>query len=427
MSAAGLKNPNILLNYTPAHTLGRSGNIRLGKDGELFIEGFDFRDLNEPSEIYVPKPWVALSSLVFAILKVKGLDPYSPPKGLASICFFNCRFDGLEVDTAAFQGEGVRLGQFAWGELITFKNCEFEILGIDEDVQFPLINVVSCSLDILATSCEEEGFPETEQTYQINRVMVFENTVIKQIKFDDVHFSQDILFCNCELGNFKTEALEGISFWRAKFLRGVYFEDTNFLQAPAFFHADLSPDESFSGARFLDVSSREAVASYRYLRQMMQKIEADHNVMMFHALELEARYNVELPKGCNIFSSPRGVETIASWSLQKLNGYGQHMWLPFIWLLYIACWFLVLYAALGGVGYYPAGDTTVGWVQAAGEYYPNITFALRNFFGPFGLILSADEIQPNNMLVKSLGVVHFLVSSLIWFIWILQIRSRFKL
>lgn len=242
-----------------------------------------------------------------------------------------------------------------------------------------------------------------------------------------VVFSRRFSLSGCRVGISRGGA-EELSFNDAKFLAPTSFSECIFFQAPSFFKSELHEDTDFKDAQFLDVSSSYSWRAYRTLKHHMMRFESDHEVQIFHALELEARYNTELPKGWRILSDPKGVETIASWFMRGLNNYGQHLWLPLVLLLYIGCWFLVLYAASGGVGYFPAEDKNIaGWVQNAGQHYSNVTFAARNFFGPFGLILSADELQPNNMLVKTLGVAHFIISSVIWFIWILQIRSRFKL
>lgn len=249
---------------------------------------------------------------------------------------------------------------------------------------------------------------------------------IKNVQVQNVNFLGKVAFYKCRLGHSANG--ESINFNRCRFSSSTRFKETFFVKAPSFFGADMHGDTDFSNSSFADVSSVRAWRAYRTLKHHVMKFESDHEAQMFHALELEARYNTELPKGLAILADPKGVETIASWFMRSFNSYGRHLGLPLIWLLYIAAWFLVLYAMMGGVGYFPAPKGSVpGWIENAGVHYSNITFTVRNFFGPFGLILSADEIQPNNMAVKSLGVLHFLISSIIWFIWILQIRSRFKL
>ena len=156
----------------------------------------------------------------------------------------------------------------------------------------------------------------------------------------------------------------------------------------------------------------------------MQK-EFDHEARMFHALELESRYNTEL----FLFSS-RGVEKIASFCLKQLTNYGRSLWRPFVWLLIFWFVFFGLYIVLGGVNCVSTTAFPIqGWREDFCEIgYTEISYAFKNTFVPFGFVISDSKlIIPNNGFVKALGYIHMLLSSVIWFIWILQIRRRFKL
>ncbi|MDP2204966.1 MAG: hypothetical protein Q8K65_01515 [Alphaproteobacteria bacterium] len=318
---------------------------------------------------------------------------------------------------------------------VVFDRCSFGHLTL-ENVQADSVDIrrsgikslFVCNLNVLTVSVSNCDIAHTKIAGKLTSTALdIKNSALKIVVAEDVQFLCPISFYGCMMGQSEAR-YSGVSFNRSNFSAKADFGNVTFLEPPLFFNAVLHEDTSFSLSRFPALGVQYAWRAYRALKHHMMQFESDHEAQIFHALELESRYNTELPKGWKIFSDPKGVETIASYFMRQLNNYGQHLWLPPIWLLYISCWFLVLYAASGGVGYFPAeGKEVAGWVENAGQYYSNVTFAARNFFGPFGLILSADEIQPNNMAVKSLGVIHFLLSSLIWFIWILQRRRRFKL
>jgi len=398
-------------------------------EGDIRIMGYDFHDRRKPSVAFVPNPEFELA--IWIDREIFYLNPASKgrrqiPKFLKSITFSNCNFPmtTFDVEGKQFSPDEDYMGSpFSLLEQIRFENCTFAGFRMDNGVACSYFEFKSCVVDELGWF----GFSiDSVLPYLVRRQIVFHETDIKKIVFRDTSFERALKFSGCALGVAGRDGM--VSFVHTKFRDKISFHKTVFLSPPEFFFSEISQNVSFSGAVFSDVSSESAISAYRTLKRQMISVEADHEVQMFHALELEARYNTELPKGWKILSDPKGVETIASWFMRVLNNYGQHLWLPLVLLLYIGCWFLIFYVAAGGVGYFPAGDRNIaGWVQNAGQHYSNVTFAARNFFGPFGLILSADEIQPNNMLVKTLGVFHFIISSVIWFIWILQIRSRFKL
>lgn len=398
-------------------------------DGDVRVANYDFKDGRKPSVAFVPNPQFELA--VWINRQIFYLNPTLKsvrqfPKFIKSITFFNCIFPDafFDVESEQFYPDENYMGApFSVLERIQFENCTFGSFRIDNSATCPYLEFKSCIIDELGWF----GFDvHSDPPYLVRRQLGFYSSDINKLEFRDTSFMRALKFSECTLGVAGKDGM--VSFIHTKFMDKVSFHKTVFLSPPEFFFSEISQNVSFSGAVFLDSSSESATSAYRSLKRQMISVEADHEAQMFHALELEARYNTELPKGWRILSDPKGVETIASWFMHGLNNYGQHLWLPLVLLLYIGCWFLVLYAASGGVGYFPAEDKNIaGWVQNAGQHYSNVTFAARNFFGPFGLILSADEIQPNNMLVKTLGVAHFIISSVIWFIWILQIRSRFKL
>ena len=260
---------------------------------------------------------------------------------------------------------------------------------------------------------------------RFNNSVLFTETTFKEFaSFEEVIFNRYISFEEVIFNRY-------ISFEKAIFNDSASFEGAEFFVAPEFHNAQLHPSIYFKNCKFRDTSSKRAQSAYRTLKQFMMKNESDHEAQMFHALELESRYNTELPKGWqNILSSPKGVETIFSFCLKQLTNYGRNLWLPFLWLFIFGDLFLIFYAASN------RGDCAAiaalpiqGWAKDVCEGgYTNLFYAFKNTFGPFGLAFSDSRlIIPNSVTVKILGFVHILLSSIIWFIWILQIRRRFKL
>ena len=329
---------------------------------------------------------------------------------------------------------------------ISFKNCFFDYLRMSPNMGFVGVEFVECEVEDFVFARQKrikEGFDFKKVSFESGSIkqLIFEaaddekSKIRASLKFAGVNVAKieavNIIFCGelrfyrCFLGTAsKRDAF--VNFNGSAFSSTTAFSACSFLHAPSFFGASLHEDTDFRGAIFADVSSYRAWRAYRALKLHMIKFESDHEAQMFHALELEARYNTELPKGWRRLTDPKGVEAIASYMLGRLNQYGRNLILPVVWLLFVATLFLVLYAMAGGVGCIGLTNAA-GWVKSVCENAPNVTYSVRNAFGPFGLVLSADQIQPKTATVKILGFIHLLISSIIWFIWILQIRSRFKL
>jgi len=360
------------------------------------LEGLEFRDFYTSS--YLGHMEQEQGSLYLVKSIIEGLFNPTEPRKLR---FINCRFGEVHLKLhpeLKAEFKACRVGRLLYG-----GESRGELLVSDRSYVDEIAISTTARVDL----------------------RIYDSRVKKISAENDVKFTKSLILEKCEIGVIGDDN-NGVNFNDAKFLRAASFSGCRFYQAPSFFKSNLHEDTSFRGVEFLDVSSDYAWRAYRTLKHHMMGFESDHEAQMFHALELEARYNTELPKGIKIFSDPKGMETIASCILAQLNQYGRNLWMPFLWLVIFTDIFLILYVGAGGIGCVNK-QTAAGWIQGVCESAPNLIHSIRNSFGPFGLILSAYEIQPNTLTVKILGFIHLLISSVIWFIWILQIRSRFKL
>ena len=308
---------------------------------------------------------------------------------------------------------------------IRFKNCEIK------NLEFLRLNERSNRLSLIDSKVHICTFKNYKIVVEnsVKAEIFCKNTVFSHsLDCRNVTFSNSVLFLQCEFGG--SGNYRSINFSNTVFNSWVSFGGSTFNHAPLFFGANLHPETNFKDCNFKDTFSKDACSTYRKLKQFMMQKESDHEAQMFHALELESKYNTPemLPKGWKIFSSPNGIETIFSFCLKQLTDYGRNLWLPLIWLLFFLFFFLRLYFLFGGLD---CGSTVSiqGWIKSVCEGgYINLFYAVKNTFGPFGLVFTdSGLIIPNSVAVKALGFIHMLLNSVIWFIWILQIRRRFKL
>lgn len=263
------------------------------------------------------------------------------------------------------------------------------------------------------------------------RRYIFENCLISESATHG-DFEKAVKFIKCTFGNTDGDP-NSVNFSNSNFKNSVSFEYSVFKRPPLLFGAHLHPDSDFTNCTFNDLHSPSSWRAYRTLKHFMIDHESDHEAALFHALELEARKNTVLPKGFfKVISSPDGIERIASVLLDWVSSYGRDLRLPLGWLIVISVYAYIFYTLNTGYVFSDAhlchtGSTSAGWLKDACNSNINLLYSIRNGLGPFGLLLSSDQIIPANLFVKYFGFGHFVLSSIIWFIWLLQIRSRFKM
>ena len=180
-----------------------------------------------------------------------------------------------------------------------------------------------------------------------------EATFNKRVYFQGVTFKEAAYFKEVifdEGANFKGAIFDKIAYFKGAifndftlFTNSIFndftlFEEAIFVFVPKFHNAQLHTDTDFKNCHFKDISSERAWRAYRTLKQFMMRNESDHEAQMFHALELESRYNTEL----SLFSS-NGFEKIASFFLKYLTNYGRNLWRPLLWLVFFGEFFLIIY------------------------------------------------------------------------------------
>lgn len=323
----------------------------------------------------------------------------------------------IRFDRCTFVGELVVDQVDAFFKSLVFQDCSVQSIKV----------VTPAKFSFLITSSKVGTLSLRPETGQLLAKLTIKDSVVDEIHAESISFKRNFIVENSSIGAEDEEGIALIIFDGSTFFSSCLFLGVSFLKAPFFHGADFKRDVNFINCTFKDTKKRSSLAAYRVLRKVASNAGADYEGQLFHSLELRTRYNVDLPKGRQIFASKQGVETIASFVMSRLNDYGQDLWKPLYWLFVGGLLFFILYLLGGQVGCILPQKETPKWILNVCPRWTEFLYAVRNAFGPFGLVLSADQIQPNTATVKILGFIHQLISSIIWFIWILQIRSRFKL
>jgi hypothetical protein len=253
-------------------------------------------------------------------------------------------------------------------------------------------------------------------------------------------FGGKITFKKCRFNCLKSddEAIPRVdkactSFNNTEFRTTTEFINCKFHKPPKFHGATFHSDTSFHLSEFFETKSSSSVGDYRSLKQSMEQLGAEQDAMIFHALEMDSRRNTILPKIWKFWDSSWHA-TVASWFITVTPDYGRNFWLPWVWLIVSMAVFAGIYFVFDGLGCNQEKMKDSGlWIQnycSAGsvEHWKiNFAYSFQRLWGPLGLILDSGLISPVNFLMKLVSMGQFILSSVIWYILIVQLRRQFKL
>jgi hypothetical protein len=211
------------------------------------------------------------------------------------------------------------------------------------------------------------------------------------------------------------------------------FFNCTFYIAPDFSGSELTHQTVFSQCHFYD-NRRESIAKYRFLRSQMQRLGNERETVMFSSLELETSHLAEF-QGRHISRSDK-VEKQLSILYSRFSDYGRDILKPLTWILSTFLLFTFLYS-FGGLleVNIESIKKAPNWIQESllsdNEYrtslYSSLSESAINSLGPIGYFVEENHIQSHNLIGEITILLQRVFSSLMWFLWILQIRRRFKL
>ena len=294
--------------------------------------------------------------------------------------FDNRTLDGLSVEDSFFQNLSFSSGYNDFQKKIFFKGCTF-------------------GFKLAASGC------------------VFRNT---------------LSFVNCTFNKFDSPFFDhGASFRpycrfnNTKFQNTTEFIDCIFLTSPKFHEAELHSDTSFRGSVFWDTKSESSLGDYRALKQATHTIGDEQRSIEFHALELESRHNCVIRKGHHT----TWPIWMASYALKLFNNYGRDFLRPFYWLLLSLIMFACMHVSIDSFACNMKDIINISWfVGHCGQpVHLAIIHSASMSFGPLGLLIEPDGMVITKTLAKGLSVLQAILSSIFWFVIIVQFRRQFKL
>lgn len=271
--------------------------------------------------------------------------------------------------------------------LIGIKKCLFQ-KGLALKHKHPIIN------------CEINGRLELSNRGS----SVFAEVSNSSASTLDIHAAIILNIQKCKIGSFivrNSPNLVKANFEETIF-KDMFFENCEF----------KSRNVNFREVEFEDKSSSQALGNFRSLKYACEQAGYEHGVILFHGLELETYYNLNL-KG----NTPTDwVEKIASLLHKFTTDYGRNITRAFGSIL-------LIFLAMVVVNSIDPYEWSGIWSYVACSF--------KDSLGPLVFALHDMGKQYCNgysyWWIKVLQFIQVVITSTLWFVAILMIRRRFKL
>ena len=273
-------------------------------------------------------------------------------------------------------------------------------------------------------------------------------TDLKPTHITDIHFinsefltdinliklhTPSLLIINCEINQWlKLNSVE--------VTKALSFEGSTFNRVPCIENTELPFNSSFDHAKFEDIYDRDALLFFRGMKNRMQQIGNEHDMHMFHALELESRLHTTL-KDVPWYD----VEKFSSKFLMGFHRFGRDLAKPLgVWLMFgLVFWAIFVGITHHQMIFYPPAQELVScdptqlsgpkhWLHDACaaplEHYRHIyaLYTMQDMLGPVKLLINNGLLYPTTFWVRAVSFFHALLSTLMLYLIIVGVRRRFK-
>jgi uncharacterized protein YjbI with pentapeptide repeats len=467
----GIITPTIPPIHNPAHSKIRLNVIKTNQTphrkraGFVVKEEFDMSDsknfyneICELKKIYLgwdanlpkqKKHKVTKDNFMLYMQNAKELLEYWTPRiGAPVVGNFHYIFQNLEfeediclIGTQTYK----HAADVSQGEALNFNNCYFKK---SLEVDMPIF-VEGCSIDTLVL-----------RNYEVNKVYVIsicENTHLKLLWANNLRISKgylvisdsqidglnlydtqidNVTFREVRFCERHTTERGNLNFNKTVFQGAVKFIGCKFNKSPEFHGAILNSDTSFLNCKFMGMESDGAERDYAVLKQHMRGISADMEAEMFQGLETQSRIRRYKRDGL-IFKEGNLIEYSAATFMQGFNNFGQNLVRPLYWIFGFI--FLLAFFNFGLLHFdinmlaidqekIPAwiNDPLLGYWGLENLQYALI-YSVRHGLGPLGLFFDTNGIQAANGFSKTLAFLQLFLSSLMLYLYVMQIRRRFRM
>lgn len=314
-------------------------------------------------------------------------------------------------------------------------NCEFENCIIDniKITSYPLSQVIQHSLrqrgnNIVFSSCEikEIHIHRNSEGSVYTRLSIINNSKVKYIDFSGSEFIYEVIFLQSVLGVKSDPA--ALNFSGSAYGGKLLFDGVIFESVPAFQNSNVHHHTDFVNCKFEDYSAI-AHKNFQNLKYHFQSFGDHYKAMYFHSKELEARSVSILPAPNLLGKEADSLEALLLLFLKGLSSYNRDMRKSLIWLFIVFIIWSCFYYLMSGLVIYNEGEDIPLWLEAAkdSDLRKALWFSLKQTLGPLSLLLDMKFITAKTGIIKLISMLQFILSTILWFLLIVQVRARFRL
>ena len=252
------------------------------------------------------------------------------------------------------------------------------------------------------------------------------NNVGDKAKFDESNIKNIYLMKRIREIFFIKGSLRNVYF-SSSIERFLVFEKTNFQKAPLLPSKgvlDNTEHINFSGCSFNEFS-KTATGIYRLNKEFFEKRKNEAEKTRFTSLELRSR-------GAGLkWSVSDFFEKIASIIYYQLNGSGFSLGRPLLWLggltfvAFILYWCGDLTTINENFKNYQYKDWILD-IKNRGNCGQSLYYSILNSLGPLRLIPMTQVVVAKHWWVQTISFVHGFLSTVLWYLFLMGIKKRFK-
>jgi hypothetical protein len=192
----------------------------------------------------------------------------------------------------------------------------------------------------------------------------------------------------------------------------------------------LTPQSNFIDCKFNDLSF-DSIQKYRQLKAIFRGHNDDKLSDEFERLELRASH-----ESIGFLKDP--VNKTIGWFYTLYNSFGGSLWQPIAWYFILLFLFTCIYASNNVfIPNLPENQSLAEWIISGyhdvtlkdSRHLFDVSFvhSLVNSLGPIGFIYHDFGFDYKNGWWASLAIFQKTLFTIMWFLFIMQVRRRFKL
>lgn len=376
-----------------------------------------------------------------SLIESAGFDPYGriPFESFhgVHVSFENCLFEQyIVLSDPSYSG---RYGKHI-STVGTFKNCRIEKINLKFGNSKGFVFLFGCSIGHLCIKANQDNFNidlSSLHAFNVGSKINISGGDIGVLEVSSKKDKDDYkknINAEIKLDNVIIDTLNIYDVY----IISVFVIDNCYIKKCARIHerVSLSYYTVFMNSTFS--ASYENLSFFRIIRRKFQEIGNEYEAQYFLSYELEAQKNflskliVDGKKINRKVTKSEKVELILAKVYHVFNQFGRDLYAPL-------CWLFIFWIMVANVSYLFdlfIFDDSSAWMRGVtqsnnfsfyAEVIFNLVYAFKLILGPAGIFFDMQYSTPKNLFSMFFSAFVQISSTLIWFLYLLQIKKRFSI